>query len=537
MNKKYSFFIIAALVMVFSGCTKLDDNVYSSIASENFEPTTGDLASLIGPAYTAWRPLYGNRPGWWEIQETSADEIIYPGRPNGWVDGGIYKQMHQHIWTSLQPQLQSVWDQAYGGITQTNKIIFQIEDGQIPVAEGEAQVLAELKMVRASYYYVLCDAFGNIPVVTQFDVPDGFKPEQSTREEVFNFIIDEVNKAMPDLSETVDQSTYGRFTKWGAHALLAKMYINAQVYTGTAMYDKCMEQCDSIINSGKFSLASSMTEAFKPDNQNSPETIWAIPYDQERAGGLQFWALSSWDVQRATYNTTFGGYGGMGVLPQFINSFDPDDQRLIKGFRYGLQSAADGTPLKAGYGADAGKPFVLKNEMPSIDLCTQLQGYQINKFKIEQGVQPNMSNDVPFFRYADVLMMKAECLLRNGDAGQAANLVTQVRMRDFPDNPEKATVTGAQLMQGSRYDYGVTDVNMTQTDQGGGDIKYGRFLDELGWEFSQEGRRRQDMIRFGTFFTRSWFAHKKTNDQHLAIFPLPQRELDNNPNLAQNPGY
>ncbi|KAF2514709.1 RagB/SusD family nutrient uptake outer membrane protein [Flavobacterium zhairuonense] len=537
MKNKKILSIIACSLLMFSSCTELDDNVYSTIANDQFNPSEGDLASLIGPAYTQWRTLYANRPGWWEMQETSADEIIYPGRPNGWVDGGIYKQVHQHIWTSLQPQLQTVWNQAYGGIAQANKIIYQIESGQIPVSQGKEQLIAEIRMVRASYYYVLCDLFGNVPVQTSFIVEPGYLPEQKTRKQVFDFIVTEVKESMPSLSQTVGTSTYGRFTQWGAHALLAKMYLNAEVYTGTPMYNECIQESDIIIASGKFALAASVRDAFSPKNENSPETIWAIPYDEVKAGGLQFWMLGSWDSQRATYNSNVGGWGGMGVLPQFINSFDPQDDRLIYGFRYGLQSGYDGKPLTAGYGADAGKPFILRNTMPTIDLCQQLDGYQINKYSIELGIQQNMNNDAPFFRYTDVLMMKAESLLRTGNSAAAATIVSQVRARSFSSNPAKATVTGAQLLLGSVYNYGVTDNKMTATTEGGADIQYGRFLDELAWEFNQEGRRRQDMIRFGVFFTKSWFAHQKTNKDYLKIYPIPQQELQKNSKLVQNPGY
>ena len=148
-----------------------------------------------------------------------------------------------------------------------------------------------------------------------------------------------------------------------------------------------------------------------------------------------------------------------------------------------------------------------------------------------------MSNDVPLLRYSDVLMMKAEALLRTGNPDEAALLVTHVRERSFTDNPEKATVTGSELLEGSTYDYGVRDeFNDMYTQEGGDDIQFGRFLDELGWEFSQEGRRRQDLIRFGIFTEKSWFSHQP-NGEFRSLFPIPQQELNTNPNLVQNRGY
>ncbi len=151
------------------------------------------------------------------------------------------------------------------------------------------------------------------------------------------------------------------------------------------------------------------------------------------------------------------------------------------------------------------------------------------------GATNRLSNDFPLFRYADILMMKAECLLRLGKADEAAKIVTKIRERNFKSNPEEATVTGSDLLQGSSYDYGLRN-HITSTFEGGSDITYGRFLDELGWEFDQEGRRRTDMIRFGVFTKKSWLSHSP-NGNYRALFPIPRAEIEKNPNLKQNQGY
>jgi hypothetical protein len=146
-----------------------------------------------------------------------------------------------------------------------------------------------------------------------------------------------------------------------------------------------------------------------------------------------------------------------------------------------------------------------------------------------------LSNDWPLFRYADILMMKAESLLRLGSADAAAAIVTQVRQRAFKLNPAKAVVTGAQLSGGSTYDYGLRN-HLTSTFEGGADIKYGRFLDELAWEFNQEARRRTDMIRFNAFTKKSWLSHAPNGD-YRKLYPIPKTEMDKNANLKPNPGY
>jgi hypothetical protein len=132
--------------------------------------------------------------------------------------------------------------------------------------------------------------------------------------------------------------------------------------------------------------------------------------------------------------------------------------------------------------------------------------------------------------------MKAESMLRSGDAAGAATIVTQVRQRCFKSNPSKATVTGAQLLGGSVYDYGLRDIRYTSTYEGGASITYGRFLDELGWEFCQEGRRRQDMVRFGAYTTKSFLSHSPSAS-YRNLFPLPRTEVEKNTNLKQNTGF
>ncbi|HET9054321.1 MAG TPA: RagB/SusD family nutrient uptake outer membrane protein, partial [Cyclobacteriaceae bacterium] len=151
-----------------------------------------------------------------------------------------------------------------------------------------------------------------------------------------------------------------------------------------------------------------------------------------------------------------------------------------------------------------------------------------------------ISNDVPLFRYADALMIKAECLLRSGVAGgadAAAAIVSDIRTRAFAaTNPAKATVTGVQLQAGSSYNYGTYKDGVMLTTEGGADIEYGRFLDELGYEFAAEFHRRQDLIRFGVFTTKSWLSHTPTGD-HRILYDIPQAALNANPNLDHNPGY
>lgn len=233
------------------------------------------------------------------------------------------------------------------------------------------------------------------------------------------------------------------------------------------------------------------------------------------------------------------------MVAQFINTFDPDDSRLIENYLMGQQVYPDGSNVLCEIGNSQGVPMNIVNVVPGVDWAEELHGYHLAKYEYVAGMSPGaMSNDVFPFRYTDILMMKAECLLRTGKADEAAQIVTEIRQRAFKSAPEKAVVTGAELMGGSTYDYGLRETTYLDkiksprtTHEGGADIKYGRFLDELGWEFNQEGRRRQDLIRFGVWTTKSWLSHSATNDINKNLYPIPRAELDKNGKLKQNPGY
>lgn len=230
-----------------NSCMELDDSVYTTIVSDKYHYTEKDMVAILGNAYTPWRSVVIGAIN--ETQTISTDETMIPVHPWGW--NGTTINMHLHTWTSETGEAVNRWGDLYTGINNANQVIYQIESGLLPVTEGKDNYLAELKAVRASYYYMLCDYYGNVPYLTRFDVPQGFLPEQISRKALNDSIIAEVTAALPLLPENVDESTYGRFTKWAAYALLAKMYINAEVYTGTPQWQKCLDACEEIIKSGK----------------------------------------------------------------------------------------------------------------------------------------------------------------------------------------------------------------------------------------------------------------------------------------------
>ena len=522
--------IALTMCMFAPSCTDLDETVYSTLAAEDFQAGEDDLASLLGPVYVPLRPMMMGWQGYYDVMEEPADIVVTPARPNGWYDGGTYHRMHRHEWTFTQWQPTNVWNQCFRVINTANRVIHQIETDDIPI-EGELrdQTLAELRGMRAWAYYILVDSHGNVPIATDFADPD--PPQQSSRQDVFNFVVSELEEVIPNLQEEVSSATYGRFTRWAAYSTLAKLYLNAEVYTGTANWNKVIEYTDEIINSGNFILEPEFKTNFITENEISQEIIWSVPYDDVLATQWNQHMKTLHPNHRLVLDMEAQPWGGSCGVPQFIDTYHSDDTRKEDTWIGGPQYHHQTGELVVTY----------DNYLPSIggdygDLATMENGYRHGKYEIRVGARASLSNDFVLFRYADVLMMKAEALLRSGSADDAAALVTEVRQRAFPDNPDAAVVTGSDLLQGSSYNYGWYQNGEVTSPEGGDDIEFGRFLDELGWEFALEARRRQDIIRFGVFHTKTWMNHNPTSIEK-AIFPIPEAAMLTNPNLEQNPGY
>lgn len=536
INKIYSIGLLGLLLAGSSACTNLLDDSYGQVVSENYAPKTEEEVSyLVNAAYIPWRETLLQWNGVVRSQELSADQDVIPARLGiGWVDGYIYKRWHEHTWTTEDDGVLQGWERTYNGINTCNRILSQIEEGVITVDEATREpLIAELKVLRASYYYILVDLYGNVPIVTDFK--DSSLPKQSTRKEVFDFIIKEVTENIDLLSETPRGYYYGRFNKWAAHTLLAKMYLNAEIWSGTPQWQKCIDECDAVIDfansSNEYALEANQKNVFITNNENSKEIIFALPFDEIYVTGwndFDFHMYTLAPENQDTYQFTERPWGGVCAIPQFIDTFHPNDLRLAQNYIQGQQYTASGEILQR---SDGEGPLIYTNSVPSIDASDVDDGYRWGKFEYAQGITNRLSNDWPLFRYADILMMKAEALMRSGQPG-AGELVTEVRKRAFEDIND-AIVTDQQLEEGSCYDYGRRDENL-ETHEGGEDIKYGRFLDELGWEFCQEGRRRQDMIRFGVFTTKSWFSHDKSNPNRN-LYPIPNKIMLTNSNLTQNP--
>lgn len=534
--KKYISLIIIALLLAPSACTKLSEKDFSDLTEQNFTWTQKNANNAIGGVYSNLRNFYGFNQYFAQI--LSADDIVLPANASGWSDGGRYLRMHQHRWTSESGITSSLWFTCYHGALLSNRIINQFEDGVIPPPTGftKKSIIAEMRVARAYYYWYLMDYFGNVPLIV--GKTETINPGQTSRAEIYKFIVDEIKAAMPDLSEDNSMKMYGRFNKWAAKTLLANVYLNAEVYTGQAKWNECISECNDIINSGRYALEPDYSNPFKAHNENSVEIIFAVPFDQINGHGNYMYLSSLHASSKLTFDlqSTPWGAGGWKAVPQFLDVYDKGDLRLPKTWLMGPQFEMDGvTPCLCAYDKQ-GQPLVYTREIKDGIYTPENEGYRWGKFEYEKNAAFNLNNDWPVFRYAQVLLMKAECLLRTGHQDQAAQIVTRVRQRDFVD-PSKAEVTGDELLGNTRIKYGYVE-NYKIVDPGDtSPIQYGRLLDELGAEFCTEGGyRRRDLIRFGVFTKKSWLSHKPNGDYRV-IYPIPQTAMDANPNLVQNPGY
>lgn len=522
--------VVLGLALSSLSCTDLNEDPITEIIEEDFNPTEAALASLMGEPYQQLRGWWMSWHGFLDSQEETADAFLTPTRPNGWDDDGIYIQLHKHTWHQNHPQATNGWGRAYDVINSANRLINQIESGELELPEElSTSSIAELRGLRAYAYYILLDFFGRVPIVTDFT--DTSLPTQAERQEVYDFVVSELNEVIPELSAETGESTYGRVNQWAARGILARVYLNAEVYTGTPQWDEVIAVTNEIIDSGLFALEEDYRAPFARDNDKSVEMVWGLPYDAISGCCSNFHMKTLKPALRFVYNfEPTQPWGGSASNPQFIDTYDEDDGRLEDTWLMGPQFD------------DQGRGYDFTQHVPRIDAPPDQAGFHYGfpvwKYEIYSGMLGASDVDYPIVRYADVLLMKAEALLRTGDAGAAAQIVTDIRQRAFAEtNPSKATLTGADLMEGSSYNYGwYNQDGVVDGENGGADIQYGRFLDELGWELAVEGHRRQQLIRFGVFTTKTWFNHTPNGD-HVTVFPIPDEELSTNSNLTQNPGY
>jgi hypothetical protein len=563
--KKSWLYIKAILIALFvtyfnQSCTNLDEKLYDAVTPDNFFKTDEEFTSALGAAYTAFGGYASGDV--YNDQEVSTDEMVVPTRGSDWDDGGMWRRLHLHSWTYEDGYTGGAWDFCFGGVNTANRLIYQfqslVESGQVDQAKAN-DYIAELQAVRGFFYWQLIDLYGNVPLVTDFATAEA-APTTVDRSDVYDWVVGDLETAVPKLSKAVDGTTYGRMNYYAGEMLLAKLYLNSGIYTGTTHWNQVVAACDEIINSGLYSLESNYFSNFNVDNSGSHEFIFAIPYDQVFFQGFQMGVQTLHYGSQYTYNLTQQPWNGYCTLEEFYNSYDDAD------IRKGDPGTVDGPATKrgnflAGYqykagggmvtddGAEApiptrlpvpllgdpdGPPLNFGNigsTQPTINelgpQAYRQSGVRIGKWQFALGADPaNISNDYAVFRYADVLLMKAEALWRiGGNDAAALALVNQIRAR--AGVPDLTTLNGP-----------------VSFDLTGGDVPGGELLNEMGREMFAEHNRRQDLIRWGLWddLDKWILPHYNPGDlvktgSYLTLYPIHKDKLSANPNLTQNPGY
>lgn len=536
MNNKFkSFFLIFLSLTILGACeSELDlspeDNrespdqtfqdaeaykqflakLYAGLAVSGQQGPAGN-PDLIGldEGFSQYLRLY------WMLQELPTDEAII-----GWNDGTLLT-LHGQTWTSGNEFIRTMYSRILYQVAQTNAFIRQTSD---QANDPEiAQFRAEARFLRALSYYHALDLFGNPPFITENDPVGAFLPEQISRADLFLYVENELNEIANELAPA-PHAEYGRADQAAAWTLLAKLYLNNEVFlkdqssavadqnefkTSKQYFDLAVINSEKVINAG-FALADNYQSLFLADNDRPEvrkEIIFPIRFDGMNTrsfGGMTFLirAAIGGDMTPADFGVN-SGWGGLRTTPEFVSLF-PD--------------GADSNDEREMF-------FTEGQELEIDDVTLFTDGYAIAKFrnvdsKGNAGSDPtgeHPDTDFPMFRLADVYLMYAEAVLRGGDGSQSQALGYINELRD------RAYDNGGNISAG--------------------DLTLSFILNERGRELYWEAHRRNDLVRFGRFTTQGVWAWKGNVPQGTTtaafrdIYPLPASDLGVNTKLTQNPGY
>jgi starch-binding outer membrane protein, SusD/RagB family len=495
-------------------CTKLDTKVYDQVT--NFWRTPDQIAAGVAPAYSGLRN-YAPANSIYSLNEVSTDEIILPDRLTDWNDQAVWRDLWKHTWGPNHQFVQDGWQFIYGGIARVN-LILQTLNKLNPKPVDISFIEAELKTIRAFYYYMAIDLYGNVPI-HEVGIIEPAKLGTKTRKVVFAYVEKELKDNLPALTSDVNSKTYGRATKWFGEALLAKLYLNAQVFTDTPRWADCIVACDAILNANKYSLEPNFFNNFLVANEGSKENIFVIPFDIN-AGLYPFW------LQAATLhynsNETFGlqffpgGFNGYCSTAEYYNLFEPTDKRrkmFLVGQQYKNQDSTN--PANIQYDR-SGNPLIFDPVITTFKIQppkTETAGARCAKWEFNKQGGGIMTNDFAVYRLADIILMKAEAQFRNGDNAAALTTINQ------------KSIPGVSI----RSRAGLPDFSSAEMTLNG-------LLKERANELSWEGWRRNDLIRYG-HYTDARIPEKAISDSFRILYPIPQAELSKNPYLVQNRGY
>ena len=534
MKTKYLLSVAASLVLSFSSCTgdldvePLDPNM---VTAEVAYGTEGAYFQGLAKIYSVWAfsgqdgdgstDIIGLDPGncqlmrcWWNMNEVCTDEA-----KNSWGDTWV-DAINYISWNTIQNEaIEGAYQRCMFIVALSNEYIKQVGGADIP---EKNQYIAEARFCRALAYAVMLDLFRNPPFITDanFNLQPAPVGDSQARinPTLFHWIVDELKAAKADLP-AARQGQYGRADQGAADFLLARLYLNAEVYAGENHYSDCIEACKNVI-AGGYTLADSYRNLFMADNSTTSksEIILPIIYDGAATttwGGMKFLIKASISREEKEFQALQGiddGWDGMRPTGQFVALFDFEDNN---------------NPAPADIKDKRG---IFDNTNRSQHITTtpigtfQTEGWQVLKYSNKTSTGDVLDDhwtdtDFPLFRLADVYLMYAEAVLRGGaggDAGTALQYINALRFRAYGNSQGK-----------------IEQKDLT--------LKF--ILDERARELYWEGVRRTDLIRFG-LFTKGYnwdfkggVATGSDVDEHFIIYPIPTTDISVNSNLVQNPGY
>lgn len=526
MKKIYTI-LFAVFGLAAVACTDLSPEVYSDVRKEDYFQTPAQFSTLIANAYSQLAGEYGYvyREGFWSLQEYTSDEVVIPTRGTDWYDGGVPQAMHKHTWESDTRDINNGWSFAYGGVTKCNTVIDNIRsiagEDESQYSDAAKAGLAEAKILRAFYHLLAMDVYGNVHIDDGKHQTEDGKMIQQTRKAVFEWIEQEL---LDNLDKAYDGVRYGSMTRPVAYMILAKMYLNAEVYTGTARWADAEKYCDLIINGNYYGLNDDYFDAFKTNNTNNKEIIFPIVFDSVYANGNMFHLITMHYAMRDVFSFTTDCWNGPCTLGAFYDSYDDKDIRKNQWFVGPVydtktdwqtiiynRASWTGKQVEWTHGESTFKVNITKDLTTLEDgtAANSCEGARFVKFEFKNGIAHHADSDFPIYRYADVLLMKAEARMRqNGGKADdvALDCVNQVHTR--------------------------AGLPAYTADQ----LTYAELLAERGRELAWEGHRRDDLIRFGKFGSEWQF--KDASDKNHELFPIPDWVRNDNPGVyEQNPGY
>jgi hypothetical protein len=446
--------------------------------------------------------------GYWYLQELTTDEALI-----SWNDATI-KDFHFQSYTASCGFIKAIYNRVFYQISLCNEFIRESADAKLTergitgAAKTRVETYrAEARFLRAFSYYHALDLFGNVPFVTEANSVGSFFPERITRDKLYEYVESELLAIEPLLAEP-KANEYGRIDKAAAWMLLGKLYLNAEVYIGTAKYTECLTWIKKVTASS-YSLQANYAHLFMADNNKSSEIIFPITFDGTHSktwGGTTYIICAGIGGSMVPGNFGMsGGWGGTRVTPQFVDKFTD------------ITGATDKRAM-----------FYTTGQSKSIsDVFNFNDGYALTKWSNKTSLGVAGSNgthadtDFPVFRLADAYLMYAEAVVRGGTGGDLTTALGYVN----------ALITRAWG--------GVTTGNITT-----GQLTLSFLLDERARELYGECHRRTDLIRFGKYsastYLWEWKGGEKagkSTDSHFNLFPIPASDLGANPNLKQNTGY